>query len=71
MLTFQSNVPADVALDGRPLGTTPKSVTVAPGSHTVVFIHPELGQKEKAVTLAPGQDKTVSATFLPEATEPP
>jgi serine/threonine-protein kinase len=71
VLTFQSNVPADVALDGRPLGATPKSVTVAPGSHTVVFVHPELGQKEHAVTLAPGQDKTVRATFPPAATDPP
>jgi serine/threonine-protein kinase len=70
-LTFQSNVPAQVALDGRPLGSTPKSVTVAPGSHTVVFAHPELGQKEQAVTLGPGQDKTVNATFHPRATHEP
>jgi hypothetical protein len=63
-LTFQSNLPAEVALDGRPLGATPKSVTTTPGSHSVVFMHPDLGQKEQAVTLAPGQDKTVRATFL-------
>ncbi|HVR21639.1 MAG TPA: serine/threonine-protein kinase [Polyangiaceae bacterium] len=71
MLTFESNVPAQVALDGRPLGATPKSVSVAPGSHTVVFIHPELGQKEHALTLAPGQDKMIRATFLPVATDQP
>jgi eukaryotic-like serine/threonine-protein kinase len=71
ILTFQSNVPAHVALDGRALGPTPKSVTVAPGSHTVVFVHPELGQKEQAVTLDPGQDKTVRATFQPAAAQQP
>ena len=70
-LTFQSNVPAQVALDGRLLGSTPKSVTVAPGSHTVVFVHPELGEKEQAVTLDPGQDKTVRATFHPPAAREP
>ena len=62
-LIFETNVPALVSLDGRPLGTTPKSVTLAAGNHSVVFVHPELGQKEHAVTLAPGQEKTVRATF--------
>jgi serine/threonine-protein kinase len=65
-LTFQANVPASVTLDGRSLGETPKSVSVAPGSHTVVFVHPELGEKAHAVTLAPGQDKTIRATFEPK-----
>jgi serine/threonine-protein kinase len=66
-LTFQANVPADVAFDGRPLGQTPKSVSAAPGNHTVVFVHPELGEKTHEVTLAPGQDKTVRATFSPSS----
>ena len=62
-LTFDANVPVVVTLDGRPLGTTPKSVTLAAGNHTVVFVHPELGEKSHSVTLAPGQDKTLRATF--------
>ncbi len=71
ILTFQSNVPAQVTLDGRPLGATPQTVSASPGSHRVLFVHPELGQKEHAVLLDPGQDKTVRATFMPAATEQP
>jgi serine/threonine protein kinase len=62
-LTFETNVPALVTLDGRSLGPTPKSVTLAAGNHSVVFVHPELGQKQHAVTVAPGQEKTIRATF--------
>ena len=68
-LTFQANVPADVALDGRSLGQTPKSVTTPPGDHTVVFVHPELGEKAHTVRLAPGEDRTIRATFEPRAAE--
>jgi serine/threonine-protein kinase len=65
LLTFEANVPAAVALDGRPLGTTPQSATAPPGSHTIVFAHPELGEKSHTVTLAPGQEKAIRATFEP------
>jgi hypothetical protein len=64
-LTFHANVPASVVLDGRSLGKTPQSVTATPGGHTIVFTHPELGEKSHSVTLAPGQEKTVRATFEP------
>jgi hypothetical protein len=64
-LTFQANVPASITFDGRSLGPAPQSVSAAPGNHTVVFVHPELGEKAHAVTLAPGQDKTIRATFEP------
>ena len=66
-LTFEANVPAAVTFDGRSLGTTPQSVTAPPGSHTVVFLHPELGAKSHALTIDPGQDKTIRATFEPRA----
>jgi serine/threonine-protein kinase len=62
-LTFQANVPALVTLNGRALGPTPQTVTASAGSHTVVFLHPELGQKEHAVSLGPGEEKTLRATF--------
>jgi hypothetical protein len=68
-LTFEANVPALVTFDGRSLGSTPKSVTAAPGNHTVVFVHPELGEKAHAVTLDPGQDKTIRATFEPRGAD--
>jgi serine/threonine-protein kinase len=68
-LTFQANVPAEVALDGRSLGQTPKSVTAQPGDHTVVFVHPELGEKAHTVKLAPGEDRTIRATFEPRTAE--
>jgi serine/threonine-protein kinase len=64
-LTFEANVPALVTFDGRSLGQTPQSVTATPGNHSIVFLHPELGEKAHAVTLDPGQDKTIRATFEP------
>ncbi|HEX6277135.1 MAG TPA: serine/threonine-protein kinase [Polyangiaceae bacterium] len=69
-LTFHANVPAHVTFDGRSLGPTPQSVTASAGNHTVVFVHPELGQKEHAVNLSPGQEKTIRATFSPAETAP-
>lgn len=53
-----------VLIDGRPIGTTPKlRVPVAPGSHKVQFIHPNLGRKTISVTLSAGETKTVSTRF--------
>ncbi len=51
-------------LDGRPLGQTPKvGVSVSPGSHTVVFVHPEHGRKVRAVTVQAGQTATAAVRF--------
>lgn len=54
-LNINSIPPSNVVLDGRPLGSTPKvGVSVSPGAHTVVFIHPQLGRKVQQVSVEAG-----------------
>src|SRR6185503_2851155 len=62
-LTFMSDPPSNLVLDGRPLGKTPKSATVPAGNHTVLFIHPEFGRKAKSIPVTPGQKATVKVKF--------
>jgi serine/threonine-protein kinase len=62
-LTFTSTPPSNVIFDGRPLGKTPKSATVPPGTHTVVFVHPEMGRKAKSINVNPGQKATLTVKF--------
>jgi len=62
-LTFSSTPPSNVIFDGRPLGKTPKSATVPPGQHTVVFVHPEMGRKAKSINVNPGQKATLKVNF--------
>lgn len=55
---------SSVILDGRPLGTTPKvGVSVSPGSHTVVFVHPEYGRKVRSVSVSAGGTATAAVRF--------
>jgi len=58
-----NSIPASrVLLDGSPLGETPRTgVSVSAGTHTVTFIHPELGKKSVTVKVGPGETKTASA----------
>jgi serine/threonine-protein kinase len=55
---------SNVIVDGKPVGTTPKQLTVTPGTHTVVFIHPELGRKTQTVSVQAGKT-AVAATKFP------
>jgi hypothetical protein len=54
--------PANVAIDGRPLGMTPKIVRLSPGSHRVALIGPG-GRRSQTVNVAAGQTATVSVKF--------
>jgi hypothetical protein len=54
--------PANVAIDGRPLGMTPKIVRLSPGSHRVALIGPG-GRRSQTVNVAPGQTASVSVKF--------
>jgi len=55
---------SNVLLDGRPMGQTPKmGVSVAPGSHTVMFVNSEHGRKSKSVTVEAGKTQTVVVKF--------
>lgn len=63
-LNINSIPVSNVILNGRPLGPTPKvGVSVSPGSHTVVFVHPEHGRKVRAVTVQAGQTATAAVRF--------
>jgi hypothetical protein len=54
-----------VAVDGKLLGKTPKSVRVSPGVHTVV-IAGESERRVMSVNVEPGASKSVSASFEEE-----
>ncbi len=63
MLQLTSTPPANVLLDGKPLGTTPlRDVSVEPGTHRVIFIH-GAERKPKTVEVSPGSNQTVSVSF--------
>ncbi len=63
-LNINSIPVSKVVLDGRPLGSTPKvGVSVPAGSHTVTFIHSELGKKSVSVTVKAGETKTAAVKF--------
>jgi len=63
-LNINSIPVSKVILDGQPIGGTPKvGVSVLPGSHTVVFNHPEKGKKSVTVTVKAGETKTAAVKF--------
>lgn len=63
-LNLNSIPVAGVLVDGQPLGLTPRvGVKVKPGSHVVVFVHPEEGRRARAVNVAPGAQQTVAIRF--------
>jgi hypothetical protein len=63
-LNINSIPVASVVLDGRPMGSTPLvGVHVAPGAHSVVFIHPEKGRKASGTTVKAGGTATVAVRF--------
>ncbi len=64
VLNINSIPVSNVILDGRPLGSTPKvGLKVSPGTHTVVFVHPQRGRKVKSVTVSPGGTTTAAVRF--------
>ena len=62
-LNVTSNPPANVLLDGHPLGKAPRIVQVPPGPHTVLFIHPLYGRQSLKVNVSPGRATSASANF--------
>jgi hypothetical protein len=63
IINVTSSPPANVVLDGRPLGKAPRAVRVPPGIHTVVFIHPLYGRRSLSVDVRPGMSTGASAEF--------
>jgi len=62
-LSLSATPAANVVLDGRPMGQTPKSVSVAPGPHTVVFVNADFGRKIKTITIEAGKSAAVGVRF--------
>jgi hypothetical protein len=62
-LNVTSNPPANVVLDGRPLGKAPRMVKVPAGLHTVMFIHPLYGRRTLSVNVGAGATTSASAEF--------
>ena len=55
--------PSTAVLSGRPLGPTPTSATVDPGTYTVMFIHPQHGRKTVRVRVTAGGSAVASVKF--------
>lgn len=63
-LNINSIPVSNVLLDGKPLGQTPKvGVSVTPGPHTVIFVHPEHGRKAKSVNVEAGKTAAAIVRF--------
>jgi serine/threonine-protein kinase len=63
-LNINSIPVSNVILDGRPLGTTPKTgISVTAGNHTVVFVHAEHGRKVRSVNVPAGGSATAAVRF--------
>lgn len=63
-LNANSLPPSKVLVDGRPMGATPKvEIPLSAGTHTVTFVHPDLGKKSVSVTIKAGQSATASVRF--------
>ena len=63
-LNINSIPVSNVILDGRPLGTTPKTgISVPAGNHTVVFVHAEHGRKVRSVNVPAGGSATAAVGF--------
>lgn len=54
---------SNVVVDGRPLGQTPTSISVPPGAHRVMFIHPEKGRRIIPVQVQAGQTAVAAVRF--------
>lgn len=63
IINVTSNPPANVVLDGRPIGKAPRVVRVPAGTHKLVFIHPLYGRRSVVVNVRAGVTTGASADF--------
>jgi hypothetical protein len=63
VLDVSSNPPSSLVVDGRPQGKAPRLIQLPPGSHTVLFIHPERGRMSVTVNVRGGRTTSASANF--------
>ena len=62
LLQISSVPPANVAIDGRPVGMTPKTVRLSPGVHRVALIGPQ-GRRSQTVNVTAGRTTSVAISF--------
>ena len=62
-ITLSSFPPSAALVDGRPVGKTPRRVSVSAGRHSVIFVHPTKGRKATSVLVAPGQNAVAAVRF--------
>jgi hypothetical protein len=63
ILRIESTPSCNVVLDGRPIGKSPQTLPVEPGSHSVVFVHPAFGRKSVNVKAEAGKPSSASVRF--------
>lgn len=65
LLNISSTPPSQIILNGRPLGSTPKTAVVVPGDslQTIVFVHPKMGRRRAQKFVPAGKERTVSIRF--------
>lgn len=54
---------AEVQIDGREIGETPREILLGAGSYRVRATHPALGTREETVTIKAGKRKVWAPTF--------
>jgi hypothetical protein len=62
-LSVNSMPISTVIVDGRSQGLTPRVLQVAPGNHTVVFVHAELGRRLVSVEVESGTTAVAAVRF--------
>jgi hypothetical protein len=65
LLNISSTPPSQIILNGKPLGSTPKTAVVVPGDslQTIVFVHPKMGRRRAQKFVPAGKERTVSIRF--------
>ncbi|MEO8180366.1 MAG: PEGA domain-containing protein [Deltaproteobacteria bacterium] len=65
LLNISSVPPSQIILNGRPMGSTPKTAVVVPGDslQTIVFVHPKMGRRRAQKFVPAGKERTVSIRF--------
>jgi len=64
-LAISSNPPAEVFVNGKSYGRTPKNLSLNPGNYTVVLSKQGYQNYSVNLTLKPGESKSLSVTLTP------
>jgi hypothetical protein len=54
---------SNVLVDGRPVGPTPRQMSVPAGKHAITFVHPTLGRKSITVNVNAGKTALAATKF--------